>query len=167
MVEPVYYVPAGHSGNQRVLSALAYLRVLKPDIKRVLDAGCGQEPSGNVVSQVWPMAITVHVDAHAGAFVDVRADLCALPLQQGWFDLVVVRHPDVARRPDVWAAALVNLRFALNTQGILLVTCYAYDEYDWLRSHWPLPDWRLLPSKALAPQAIDGRDRLIAFGQHP
>jgi hypothetical protein len=59
----------------------------------------------------------------------VKGDACLLSdFAPGLYDLTIIRHPDVARFSERWAAALASSVDALKQRGLLLVTCYSLPE---------------------------------------
>jgi SAM-dependent methyltransferase len=93
----------------------------------------------------------------------LAADAARLPLAAHVrFDLIVVRHPDVARLPDRWRAVCAALPGRLTRQGVVLITTYTPDEQAWmqtaLRRHGLLPQ---PVSPDLAPVDLAGHDRFV------
>jgi len=59
----------------------------------------------------------------------IKGDVSLLSdLAPGPYDLTIIRHPDVARFNERWAAALDSSVAALRQGGLLMVTCYSLPE---------------------------------------
>jgi SAM-dependent methyltransferase len=150
---------------------ISVLRQLPPP-RRALDLGCGdcRDAAAYYESGWTPDTLLVGLDldfhtlhqANKSAIHPVQADLTRLPLRAR-FDLILVRHPDVARQPAAWEFALNHLIDWLADPGFALITTYGVSEVDSLRG------W--IAGSALKPLALDtsrlaapglaGRDRFV------
>jgi SAM-dependent methyltransferase len=141
---------------------------------RLLNVGCGVFPSARLVRDVLPAWALYGLDLDGTALRRARRDTPSLRLVQAdakdlpgllraRFGLVVVRHPDVHRRP-AWCRIVPRLPALLAPGGLLLITLYAPEEVDTVRA-LNLPPARLLDESALAPSALAGHDRYaLVFG---
>jgi trans-aconitate methyltransferase len=136
------------SAERRLVDWLAQLPDLPSwPVLRVLDLGCGNAASAHAIRQCWPDAAIMGVDQDfrtltaAPPFVcTLHADVRRLPFDQPVFSLIIIRHPDVFRRPDSWQKAINRAGQLLHRNGCLLVTCYSLPEAKridtWLRNDW-------------------------------
>src|SRR5258708_39053716 len=91
-----------------------------------------------------------------------QADITRLPLR-AYFDLVIVRHPDVDRHSTAWRLAIAHAPALICKDGLLLVTTYALPEIEsvdaWMKSTplVPIP----ISTATLAPPGLQGCDRFI------
>ena len=116
-------------------------------VLRVLDLGCGTANGAHAIRQRWPNAAIMGIDQNFGALTaappfvcTLHADVRLLPFDQPVFSLIIIRHPDVFRRPDSWQKAINSAGRLLQRNGCLLVTCYSLPEAErigiWLRNDW-------------------------------
>jgi len=102
----------------------------------VLDLGCGDAACAYAIKQRWPNAHIMGIDLDPMAlhlippFVQaLQADIRALPIiEQPAFNLIIVRHPDVFRRPETWKKVINGVGRLSQINGYLLVTCYSLPE---------------------------------------
>lgn len=148
------------------------LRQLPPiTTPRALNTGCGAFPAAHTLRQQYPAWVLYGLDRDPAALRAaqqsdpalrlIRADALVLPsLLHTRFGLVLVRHPDLFRHREMWLTVLRRLPALLAPDGVLLVTVYAPEEIDLLRTlefPSPLP----LSEQNLAPVDLAGQDRYV------
>jgi hypothetical protein len=52
----------------------------------------------------------------------------------GLYDLLVMRHPDIARFPDQWRGVLGQVAHWLTADGLIIITTYSLDEVQFVKS---------------------------------
>lgn len=135
---------------------------------RLLNVGCGAYPSARLLQDALPAWALYGLDLdgndlrrarrHAPAMRLVQADAVDLPgLLRAQFGLVLVRHPDVHLRA-AWCQIIPRLPALLAPEGFLLITLYAAEEVETVRT-LDLPHTCPLDESALAPPDLAGRDR--------
>ncbi len=157
-----------NDGTARLISVLRQL----PPPRRVLDLGCGdcRDAAAYYESGWSPDTLLVGLDldfhtlrqTNKRAIHPVQADLMHLPLRAR-FDLILVRHPDVARQPAAWEFALNHLIGWLADPGSVLITTYSVLEVDTLRGWLAGNTLKLLAldTSRLAAPGLAGRDRFV------
>jgi hypothetical protein len=85
----------------------------------------------------------------------------------GQYDLLVIRHPDIARRTDEWSRVLRQGVRSLSPDGHIVVTTYSLDEIEFVWSVFPDQSVSLIPGAPYTSTALDlqGNDRYIAAYQ--
>ena len=152
--------------NVRIESILAEL----PCPQLVLELGCGSDDAAaQYFSRACPRTRWIGIDRDVTRLASlphwvVQADIRRLPL---WAqaDLVVIRHPDIDRRPVDWQAALAVVPHLLVKGGLLLITTYSLHEYETI-GKWvgKLPfQPRKLEEMSLAAADLVGRDRFFHY----
>jgi hypothetical protein len=139
-------------------------------VRRILDVGCGEFASAPVLSRLFPDALLVGMDLNWGILhvtpgrVRIVADGAALPFATfPGFDLILVRHPDVDRRPQGWQRVGMMLCGYLGERGRVVVTCYSRYELDALRAVLIQVGLAALAldQKTLPPVDLVGQDRVV------
>ena len=154
----------------RLRSVLAHLPTadLPP---RVLNVGCGDYVCAQTLHGARPGWARFGVDLDGAALRRahqrdpalrlVHSDARCLPgLVKGEFGLVLVRHPDLFRSQAAWTAILPVLPGLVAPGGGLVITVYAADEADLLRSMLRLPPDALDAAQITAPD-LAGHDRFV------
>jgi hypothetical protein len=127
---------------QRLASILAQLPLPNP-LTHSLSIGCGYFSESILLEERFPAALHVGLDIYFTELLQgqavLQADGRALPFARQRFDLLLIRHPDIDRRPQTWATILPCLGEYLTPQGVALVTLYSASESDFVRDHLALP----------------------------
>ncbi|MFP4321927.1 MAG: hypothetical protein ACLFTK_05680 [Anaerolineales bacterium] len=140
------------------------LTIIPEPPKRTLNAGCGLYTEADIIVRHWPDALHIGLDVNwpdlnliRERISPVQANLQALPFRCH-FDLVVVRHPDIIRRPVSWRAFFETTPAILAPKGYLLVTTYSLRERDAVRATVPLARL-IIDETQLAPVNLAGQDK--------
>ncbi len=155
----------------RLHGALAQLFPDPDVVHRVLNVGCGSFPSARVLRQLFPSALLLGIDLHATTWRRaaglhlIAADAVRLPLAgHVRFDLILLRHPDVDRRPAHWREVCAGLPGRLKNGGRILASCYTGHEAAFCRAGI-LAAGDVLPISSIlaspAPPNLAGQDRLL------
>lgn len=140
-------------------------------IKRSLSIGCGSYPEFASLYECHPRALHIGLDrdmfalkGNAGfqPFLDqqpalIQANGLRLPFACK-FDLILIRHPDVAKLSESWTTILQQIPFYL--EKVLLITTYSLDEYEFVRHRVTLPAYPL-NENALTPVDLVGHDKFV------
>lgn len=123
--------------SQRLIAFLQQLPFL-PSTGRLLSVGCGAFDEASALRKVFPHWHCIGVDIDPLARATLRADGCRLPFaRKPLFDLILVRHPDVALRGAAWQTILSELPRFLMPAAWLVVSTYSADEVQRLRQIAP------------------------------
>jgi hypothetical protein len=154
----------------RLRAALAALTADGPPVRRALVVGCGQFASAPVLRSLFPGGLLCGIDLDRAVLriaADRRvvvADGAHLPFAPTpGFDLIVVRHPDVDRRPAGWWRVGIALGGWLAAGGHVLVSGYIHAEVEILRDSLIRAGLRsvALDQKTLPPVDLVGQDRVL------
>lgn len=157
--------------NDNTARLISVLRQLPPP-RCALDLGCGDCRSRAAYYESgWPSdTLLVGLDlnfqalrqANRRAIHLLQADLLHLPLRAR-FDLILMRHPDVARQPTAWQFALSHLDCWLTQSGAAVITAYSVPEMDTMRRWFPEGILKplALDTSRLTPPGLSGRDRFV------
>jgi SAM-dependent methyltransferase len=136
---------------------------------RVLSVGCGIFPSSLTIRTTLPGWTLYGLDLDGEALRRahqrdpglhlIQADASHLPgLLHTRFDLILARHPDIFRHERAWKRILCALPDMLVPGGSLLITLYAPEEANLVRT-LPLPQPYPLDPEKLSSVDLAGRDR--------
>ncbi len=129
------------SGLRRLEGALSALFSETASVHRVLSAGCGDFAEARVLRRVFPSAALFGLDwdwsvlRRVPSAQVIAADAASMPfVATTQFDLVLVRHPDLARYQLSWQRVLMAIPKRLTAGGRLLVSCYTGQELETARA---------------------------------
>ena len=157
-----------NSDTARLVSVLRQL----PAPRRVLDLGCGD--CRDVVAYYesgWladTHVVGIDLDFRGLAKIGGRtihlaqADFRQLPLSAS-FDLILIRHPDIARNKVAWQYAVKQLSEWLSGNGAVLISTYSVPEMDMIRDWLRGTAFRsfALDMTNIVPPGLAGRDRFL------
>lgn len=144
-----------------------------PVMGRLLDLGCGTCPDALtyfgagaqcVCGVDWDrLALSAARRAYRSkALCLIYADVRTVAFARRAFDAILIRHPDIARAPQIWQIALKRLAGWLRENaGRLLITTYSLDESLQVRALCDsIAALRAiqLDESQLAPVPLSGRD---------
>lgn len=143
---------------------------------RLLSVGCGAYPSAHLLWDLLPGWALYGLDLDGAAQRRARRDAPFLRLVQAdanvltgllrtRFGLVLVRHPDVYRRPT-WCRIIPRLPGLLAPGGTLLITLYTPEEVEAVLA-LDLPPACLPDESMLAAPDLAGRDRYALVFRSP
>jgi hypothetical protein len=80
----------------------------------------------------------------------------------GLYDLVVIRHPDIARFPDQWIGILGQVAHWITADGLIIITTFSLDEVQCVKSLLQQPVTLSADSPYTSkPLDLQGNDRYI------
>jgi trans-aconitate methyltransferase len=137
----------------------------------LLDVGCGDDASNLTIRTALPAWTLYGIDLDHAALLRARqqkpaphliqADARHLPgLLHSSFGLILVRHPDLFRHRAAWSQIIPTLPASLAPGGFLVITLYAPEEVEFIRT-LPLPPAYQLDEHALAAPDLAGHDRFL------
>jgi spermidine synthase len=147
-------------------------------VEEMLVAGPGRYEACADLLSLFPQARLTAIDVDEGAIEAIRdtlveygdrvravvgdvADVSAIA--PGPYDLVIVRHPDVARRMEAWQEGIAACVADVRPGGLLVVTCYSLPEASFVDGVMQVLPATLRPGSPYtpAPVALQGNDRYI------
>jgi hypothetical protein len=167
------------TGSARFLDALKQL-IDDRAVKQVLIVGPGTIDPITDLLTVLPSAhlILIEADPVAAATLQRRWDstprvrcICGdaanSEFAQGPYDLVVIRHPDIAQFSNRWAKVLEGVVRSTASNGLLIVSTYSLDELQFVSAvlhTQPVCPVAGAPYTTI-PLGLQGNDRYIAAYQ--
>lgn len=135
----------------------------------LLNVGCGDFSSNLTIRTALPGWTLYGIDLDHAALVRARqqnpapqviqADATNLPgLLHATFGLILVRHPDLFRHRAAWSRIIPALPVSLAPGGFLVITLYAPEEVELIRT-LRLPPAYPLDERTLAAPDLAGHDR--------
>jgi hypothetical protein len=152
---------------ERLASIIQVLPV--PDhIPYTLNIGCGEFSESNLFQQMWSGWLHIGIDLDHDALrqspptiARIQSNAKQLPFPLGFrFGFILIRHPDIARSGESWSVIFHTIPAYLAQGGILLLTFYTLDEYDFAAHRINLERMSIKP-QLLAPLGLVGRDKHI------
>ena len=157
-----------HGGGSRRGSRFAALldQLTLPEIpRRTLSIGCGAFTEYALLHQRWRGWLHLGIDWDREALrtapqeTVIVADAQQLPFACD-FGLILIRHPDVIKCPHNWTAIIQQAPRFLAHEGVLLITTYSLQEWDFVQRIIKL---QTIDTANLPPIDLVGRDKFCGI----
>lgn len=150
----------------------------RAQVQEMLIAGPGRSEACADLLSLFPQARLTAVDVDEGAIEAIEAALVEYgdrvravcgdvadvsAIAPGPYDLVIVRHPDVARRMEAWQEGIAACIEETKPGGMLVITCYSLPEASFVDGVMQALPATLRSGSPYtpAPVALQGNDRYI------